>query len=453
MRIRSAALVVALLMVMSVLAGCSSSSSESSDTTAAATETTAAGSTETTAGSTETTAAAAGGETKTITVGFTTSQTGKYNESSTRQVDGFTLWMDQVNAAGGIKLDDGTTYMIESKTYDDESSSDRVQELYTDLATKDNADFLISPYSSGLTAAAAVVSEQYGKVMITTGAASDATYQQGFTKVYQIYTPASRYLTSSIDLLGSLDPSAKKIAFIYENSKFSTGVVEAAKAYAEDNGYDVVMFEGYDPETTDFNPFINKIEAAQPDAVLGGGHFQDGSTLAKQLYEKNIPVKFIALLVAPAEPAFAELGDAAMEVAGPSQWEPAVQYTEDAAAAAGMDWVGTTGDDFTTTYTEAFGDAPSYHSAGGYAAGLVLQHAIETAQSIDPDAVATALDATNLMTFFGPLKFDTTEASHGLQVGHDMVVIQWQPGVDEPLVKEIVWPEAAQTAGPMYPRG
>lgn len=437
MRMRSVALAAALLMIMSVLAGCSSGDSGSSDTTAASTETTAA----------------SGGETKTITVGFTTSQTGKYNESSTRQVDGFTLWMDQVNAAGGIKLDDGTTYMIESKTYDDESSSDRVQELYTDLATKDNADFLISPYSSGLTAAAAVVSEQYGKVMITTGAASDATYQQGFTKVYQIYTPASRYLTSSIDLLGSLDPSAKKIAFIYENSKFSTGVVEAAKAYAEDNGYDVVMFEGYDPETTDFNPFINKIEAAQPDAVLGGGHFQDGSTLAKQLYEKNIPVKFIALLVAPAEPAFAELGDAAMEVAGPSQWEPAVQYTEDAAAAAGMDWVGTTGDDFTTTYTEAFGDAPSYHSAGGYAAGLVLQHAIETAQSIDPDAVATALDATNLMTFFGPLKFDTTEASHGLQVGHDMVVIQWQPGVDEPLVKEIVWPEAAQTAGPMYPRG
>jgi branched-chain amino acid transport system substrate-binding protein len=424
-------------MVMSVLAGCSSSDSESSDTTAGSTETTAA----------------AGGETKTITVGFTTSQTGKYNESSTRQVDGFTLWMDQVNAAGGIKLDDGTTYMIESKTYDDESSSDRVQELYTDLATKDNADFLISPYSSGLTAAAAVVSEQYGKVMITTGAASDATYQQGFTKVYQIYTPASRYLTSSIDLLGSLDSSAKKIAFVYENSKFSTGVVEAAKAYAEENGYEVVMFEGYDPETTDFNPFINKIEAAGPDAVLGGGHFQDGSTLAKQLYEKNIPVKFIALLVAPPEPKFAELGDAAKDVAGPSQWEPLVQYTDDSAKKLGMDWFGTTGDEFTAAYTEAFGDAPSYHSGGGYAAGLVLQHAIETAQSIDPDAVATALDATNIVTFFGPLKFDTTAESHGLQIGHDMVVIQWQPGTADPLEKQIVWPEAAQTATPLYPRG
>jgi len=424
-------------MIMSVLAGCSSNDSGSSETTAAPASTTAA----------------PAAETKTITVGFTTSQTGKYNESSTRQVDGFTLWMDQVNAAGGIKLDDGTTYLVESKTYDDESSSDRVQELYTDLATKDNADFLISPYSSGLTAAAAVVSEQYGKVMITTGAASDSTYEQGFTKVYQIYTPASRYLTSSIDLLASLDPNAKKLAFIYENSKFSTGVVEAAKAYAEANGYDIVMFEGYDPETTDFNPFINKIEAANPDAVLGGGHFQDGSTLAKQLYEKNIPVKFISLLVAPPEPAFAELGDAAMEIAGPSQWEPLVSYTEDSAKTLGMDWYGTTGDEFTTSYTEQFGDAPSYHSAGGYAAGLALQHAIETAQSIDPDAVATALDATNMVTFFGPLKFDTTADSHGLQIGHDMVVIQWQPGTTDPLAKAIVWPTGAQTAEPMYPRG
>jgi len=448
MQFRGAALTAAVLMVVSVLTGCSSSSS--STTTAGTTPTTTPATTTTAAGSTTT--AATGGETKTLTIGFTTSQTGKYNESSTRQVDGFKLWMDQVNAAGGIKLADGTTYKVEAKTYDDESSSDRVQELYTDLATKDNADFLISPYSSGLTAAAAVVSEQYGKVMITTGAASDATYKQGFTKVYQIYTPASRYLTSSIDLLASLDPSAKKLAFVYENSKFSTGVVEAAKAYAEDHGYDVVMFEGYDPDTTDFNPFINKIQAANPDAVLGGGHFQDGSTLAKQLSEKKVPVKFVSLLVAPPEPKFAELGEAAMAVAGPSQWEPAVQYTEDAAKALGMDWYGPTGEDFTKAYTDAYGAEPSYHSAGGYAAGLVLQHAIEMAGSIDPDAVAAALDGTNLMTFFGPTKFDTTADNHGLQVGHDMIVIQWEPGNGNELAKQIVWPEAAKTADPMYPR-
>ncbi len=388
---------------------------------------------------------------KTVVIGFTASQTGKYNVSSTRQTTGLQMWMDDVNNAGGVKLADGTVVKFKAVSYDDESNKDRVQELYTKLATDDKADFLISPYSSGLTAAAAVIAEQYGIPMITTGAASDATYKQGYTVVYQAYTPASRYLTGAIDLLMNLDPNAKKVAFVYENSKFATGVNEAAKAYAEDKGLDVVLFEGYDPDTKDFNAIINKIESAEPDAILGGGHFQDGSTFARQLYEKGTKVKFISLLVAPPEPTFAELGDAAVGVTGPSQWEPAAKYTPDSAKTAGLEWFGPTGEEFTKAYQAAHdGEDPSYHVAGGYAAGLILQKAIETAGSVDKEAVLKALDATDMMIFFGHIKFDTSEDAHGLQVGHDMILIQWQKDGDK-LVKQVVWPEAGATAKPIYP--
>ncbi|NOZ50493.1 MAG: ABC transporter substrate-binding protein [Chloroflexi bacterium] len=396
-------------------------------------------------------AAKTSGAEKTVTIGFTASQTGKYNVESSRQTNGLKMWVDDVNNAGGIKLSDGTVLKFATKFYDDESNKDRVQELYTRLATEDNANFLISPYSSGLTAAAAVIAEQYGKIMITTGAASDATYKQGYTLVYQAYTPASRYLTSSVDLLGSLDASAKKIAFVYENSKFSTSVVEAAKAYAEAQGYDVVLFEGYDPDTSDFNPFINKIQAASPDAIMGGGHFQDGSTFARQINEKNLPVKFISLLVAPPEPTFSELGDAAVGVAGPSQWEAAAKYSPEAAKAAGMDWLGLSSTEFAQKYEKAYGEAPSYHAAGGYAAGLLLQNAIQKADSIETAKVKAALDATNLMIFFGPLKFDTSADAHGLQVGHSMIVVQWQRDSSGKLVKQVVWPTSGATADPLYP--
>ena len=77
--------------------------------------------------------------------------------------------------------------------------------------------------------------------MITTGAASDDTYKQGLATVYQAYTPASRYLTGAIDLLATLDSDVEKVAFVYENSKFSTDVVEAAKAYREDEDAAEVM--------------------------------------------------------------------------------------------------------------------------------------------------------------------------------------------------------------------
>ncbi|HZD56224.1 MAG TPA: ABC transporter substrate-binding protein [Anaerolineales bacterium] len=390
------------------------------------------------------------GEEVTAVIGFTASQTGSLNVESIRQVNGLNLWMNQVNDAGGIKLSDGTVVKFTSAFYDDESNKDRVQELYTRLATEDNADFLISPYSSGLTAAAAVIAEQYGKIMITTGAASDSAYQQGYTLVYQTYTPASKYLTGAADLLATLDSSAKKIAIVHENDTFSTDVSTALNDYATAQGFDVVLFEGYDSGTTDFAPFINKILDAAPDAIMGGGHFQDGSTFAKQLYEKNAEAKFVALLVAPPEPSFADIGDGALGIIGPSQWEPLAVFNQEKADAAGLAWYGPSSDDFTKAYQAAYNEDPSYHSAGGYAAGLLLQKAIADADSLDTEAVKQALDNLDLLTFYGYIKFDTSAEAHGLQIGHSMVYIQWQ-GESGNLHKEVVWPQEGATAEALYP--
>jgi ABC-type branched-subunit amino acid transport system substrate-binding protein len=392
------------------------------------------------------------GEEVTMVIGFTTSQTGSYNVSSLRQVNGLLQWMNEVNDAGGIKLSDGTVVKFDYKTYDDESTTERVQELYTRLSTEDNADFLISPYSSGLTAAAALIAEQYGKVMITTGAASDSTYTEGYTRVFQAYTPASRYLTGAVDLLAHVDADVKKVAFVYENDKFSTDVVNAAKEYAEGKGYEIVLFEGYDSETKDFGPFINKILESGAEAIMGGGHFQDGSTFARQLHEKDVAINFFALLVAPPEPDFADLGDAAVGVIGPSQWEPLAEFTPESAKEAGLEWFGALGTEFVAGYEAAYNEEPSYHSMGGYAAGQILQKAIIDADSTDPEAIKAAMDAMDILTVYGRIKFDTSEEAHGLQIGHSMVYIQWQKDDAGNLAKQVVWPLEGKTADPLYPK-
>ena len=379
----------------------------------------------------------------TAVIGFTASQTGKLQVESVRQANGLQLWMNQVNAAGGLKLKDGSVVKFEAKSYDDESLKEKVQELYTRLATEDKANFLISPYSSGLADAAAVIAEQNGIIMITTGAASDSTYQKGYTLVYQAYTPASKYLTGAVDFLQANAPDLKKIAIVHENDKFSTDVAVAAEAYAKALGYEIVLSEGYDSNTTDFAPFINKIVDAAPDAILGGGHFQDGSTFAKQLYEKQVAVKYVALLVAPPENGFAEIGDAAFGIIGPSQWEPLAAFTPD---------YGPTGAEFIAAYKAAYnGEEPSYHSAGGYVAGLILQKAIEDAGSLDTQAVKAAMDNMVIMTFYGKIKFDAGADNHGLQVGHSMVYMQWQKSGDT-LVKQIIWPAEGKTAEPVMLR-
>ncbi len=315
----------------------------------------------------------------TVVIGFTSSLTGSQEVSSKRQVNGFNLWMEQVNADGGITLTDGTIVTFAAVTYDDESNAERVQELYTRLITEDNADFLISPYSSGLTSAASIVAEQQGQVMVTAGAADDLAYKTGNTGLFQLYTPASLYMSSTVDMLGELDPDAK-IALVHESDKFSTSVIEGIKPYLEAAGFEVVLEEGYASDTADFGPIVNKIAGSGATVLLGGGHYNDGTALARALYDRKIGLDFVYLLVAPADTKFPELGDAALGVATSSQWELAATHTEAEASNLGIEWFGPTGEEFAAAYEAAYGDPPTYHVAGGYAAGLLLQKAILDAE-------------------------------------------------------------------------
>jgi branched-chain amino acid transport system substrate-binding protein len=185
---------------------------------------------------------------------------------------------------------------------------------------------------------------------------------------------------------------------------------------------------------------------------MGGGHFADTSTFAKQLHEKGVKAKMTALLVAPPEPKFAELGEAANGVIGPSQWEHQAKYTPEAAKAAGMEWVGPTVANFVAAYKARFKEEPSYHSAGGYVAGLILQKAIEKSGSTDTAKVKAVLDSMDLVTFYGHLKFDNTPKAHGLQTGHEMIWTQWQKDVTGKLVNQVVWPEKSKTATAVFYR-
>jgi branched-chain amino acid transport system substrate-binding protein len=375
-----------------------------------------------------------------ITIGMTVSKTGSMNVDSLEQSRGFELWRDQVNAAGGIKAG-GKSYKVQFVSYDDESNVKRVQQLYSRMILQDNADFLFSPYSSSLTATAAIVTEQYGKIMLTTGAAEGKTYTLGNHYLFQMFAPGAEYLKGALDMLKAKDPKAT-VAFVYEDASFSNSVVDPAKAYAQQIGMNVVFSERYAPNTTDFSALIDKVIASKATVLMGGGHYADGSTLAKQLYEHKVPLKMISLLVAPDSDKWPELGDAAAGVIVPSQWEPQVALKAQ---------YGPSGSDFAKWYKAKYNSEPSYESAGGYASGLVLQRAIEQAGSTDTAKVADALNKTDITTFYGRTKFSTSAADHGLQIGHAMVLAQWQKDKSGKLMKQVVWPLAAKSANLVYP--
>ncbi len=110
-----------------------------------------------------------------------------------------------------------------------------------------------------------------------------------------------------------------------------------------------------------------------------------------------------------------------------------------------------TGEEFASAYEEMTGEKLTYHVAGGYVAGLVLQKAIEDADSTDPEAVRAALEAMDIFTFYGGIKFDTSPEAHGLQIGHEMVVAQWQKDDAGEMVRKVIWPANVANAEPLYP--
>ncbi len=375
----------------------------------------------------------------TITVGFTASRTGPLNVDSTGQERGYDFWRDEVNAKGGISVG-GKKYKVKFVSYDDQSVGGRVQQLYTRLVNQDKAQFLFGPYSSGLVAAAAVISEQYGKIMVDSGGAEEKPFELGNKGLFMVITSAAHYLSGAVEALKQKDPHAK-IAMVYSDDPFSKAVLSAAKEQAKKAGLDVVMDESYAPSTTDFGPIVNKVISSNADAFMGGGHYSDGATLARQMHDQKANMKWISILVAPADDKFGELGPAAAGVTVPSQWELQVSYKPD---------FGPTTEEFAKAFEAQFHHKADYHAASGYTAGVVLQHAIEKADSLDPQKVTAALNATDFTTFFGHVKFATDPGHHGLQVAHQMVLAQWQ-NVNGKLGRQVVWPAQAKSAELVYP--
>jgi branched-chain amino acid transport system substrate-binding protein len=93
-------------------------------------------------------------------------------------------------------------------------------------------------------------------------------------------------------------------------------------------------------------------------------------------------------------------------------------------------------------FTTRFKITPNYEAAEAYATGLTLEKGIYDSGSLDNTIVRNQLASENFYTFYGGFKIDST----GLQIGHSMVVAQWQNGI-----KQTIWPGPVATAPPIYP--
>lgn len=365
-------------------------------------------------------------DTDEIVVGASVALTGKYARTGQEQLNGIQMWVENVNARGGL-----LNKKVRLVHYDDESKPDTGAKLYEKLITDDKVHLLLGPYSSGVTLAASTIAEKHGFPMVSSGAAGTKVWSRGYKNVFGLYAPDELYMDQILQF--AKNKGLSKVALIYADTTFPRGIAKGVKAKVKALGMDLVFEEEYGKSNTDFSAIILKMRRKAPDVIIGGSYLPDSTAFVRQAKENQLYAKILAFAVGPGLPDFGKnLGADAEGVMGNSQWEPSKQPYM---TFSGMK-------DFAKDYEEKYGHGPGYHAAGGYGAGQILEAAVTNAGSTDRDKLRTALAELKASTVFGPYEVDAT----GKQIGKPSYAIQWINGK-----RELVLPKSAATAEPVYP--
>lgn len=364
---------------------------------------------------------AARAEAKPILVGASVSLSGTYAAGGRYSIEGTQLWVDDVNRRGGL-----LGRPVQLVYYDDKSDANTGVQLYEKLITADKVDFIIGPYSSGVTSAVSTVAEKHKMVMLAPEAADAKIYMRGYRYNFQSQTQAGLYMMGALVLAKA--HGYRTLAMLAEDTAFPKAVSAEVAKVAEQHGLNVVFSETYPKGSSDFSALLTKVKQLAPDVLFANSYLPDAQGILRQARELDVNAKMFAVAVGGAEPEFGNLGSTAEYAFGATQWGPT------------MPWKGNA--EFVKAYQQKFNRAPDYHSAANYATMQVLEAAVKQVGSIDQDKLAATLHKLKLDTIYGRFEVD----ARGVQIGFTSALLQWQHGK-----QMLVWPEDVAQAKAILP--
>jgi len=330
--------------------------------------------------------------------------------------------VQKINEAGGVKVG-GKRYKLKVVYYDDESTPARTAQLLERLINQDGVKYMLGPYSSATTKAAAPVTEKYKIPMVEAEGASRSLFNKGYKYLFAVLSTSEQYLASSIDLAAEMakkngkDPSSVRVAMAFENDPFSLDVRAGVVADMKKYGMQIVIDDKLPRDLSDMSATLTKVKALKPDLLLVSGHSKGAATAGRQINEMKINVPMIAMTHCEAAKLISKYGAAVNDFLCPTQWAETLSYSDSLFGGA-ADYDKT----FKSTY-DGYKNVP-YQSAQASAAVMVWKDAFERANSFDTDKVREALTTTNLKTFYGSIKF----SENGNNVAKPMVLRQIQDG-------------------------
>jgi branched-chain amino acid transport system substrate-binding protein len=313
---------------------------------------------------------------------------------ATMMKNSFEMALEEINRDGGIK-----GRPLKLVYANDQGKKSTGEKIVSELAEDSRVVMLVGAYQSSNTVYMARVADKLDRPLLVCTAADDRITQRKWKNVYRLNPPASEYAKGLENFfLNSIKP--KSMALIYENSPYGTGGALRMMWFCRENDIEITSIIPYHKERAKkesigsayFQKLIAPLQEESPDVIFMVSYLNDGALLLKKLRELGID----ALLCGGAggfthQKFITKAGEVADFLLTATLWSPQSGYR------------GAT--EYYHQYIKNFSIAPDYHGAEAYSALLVAADAMKRAESFRPENIRQALDNTDLMTIFGPVKF------------------------------------------------
>jgi len=326
------------------------------------------------------------------------------------------LWVHQVNERGGLQLEGGQA-TIELIEYDDQTNPQQAIQAAQRMATQDQVDFMVSPYSTGLNLAAAPIFSQLGYPQITGTAVTNQQPELAaqFPTMFFVLGRTGVMAEDTAQMLVDLRDAGEigsRVALVNVADAFGIEMVGISRGVLEENGFEIVYETSYPLGTQDLAPVIDGARAAEPDAFIAWSYPGDTFALTDQAIVQDFSPAVFFTAVATAFPSYqARFGAQAEGVMGMGGVNPDDERFRE----------------FAEAHQELAGQGPDYWaSAATYASLEILGQAIEATGSKDRAVVMEYLqDRSNSYdTILGPVEFNEDNNNERY-----WTVGQWQDGV------------------------
>ncbi len=306
-------------------------------------------------------------------IGLIVPITGAIPEAGQKSVEAATLFVDEVNAKGGLGVG-GKTYKLVLFIEDDEDKAEVAASKALHLIEEQGVIVLIGPQASRNAIPASFVAERAGIPMISPWSTNPETtlgknwvFRAGFIDPFQGGVLAN-FVNSE---LGGV-----KVAVLFDvASAYNKGLAEAFKLAFEALDGKVVAFETYTAVTPDVSDQMGRIKDSGAEVLFLSNYAAEVVEQAKLARELGLDVQIIG-------------GDTWAQISASDRLglEGAyfsTHYFEDPLREVARDFV--------TRYVEEYGEPPDDVAALTYDALSLMVEAVRREDAIGPEAIRSGL--------------------------------------------------------------